>query len=113
MTKEYETSTIVSDSQSILEEAAELVGGPREADYGHPAIDFTRTAKFWTEVLRGRLQPNTEVNAHDVALMMVLLKISRQINAPKRDNLVDAAGYLRTLERVQDYQAKLLKELSE
>ena len=29
-----------------------------------------------------------------MALMMVLLKVYREINSHKRDNLVDACGYL-------------------
>jgi len=36
-----------------------------------------------------------------VCWMMVLLKASRQMNAPKRDNLVDAAGYIGLIERIQ------------
>jgi hypothetical protein len=33
---------------------------------------------------------------------MVLLKTMRDGNMPKRDNLVDAAGYLRCVERVEE-----------
>lgn len=32
--------------------------------------------------------------------MMVCLKLSRQMNKPKRDNLVDAAGYVNCLDMI-------------
>ncbi len=37
---------------------------------------------------------------------MVGVKISREVNTHKRDNLVDAAGYLRTLEMLIDERAR-------
>lgn len=83
------------ESESILEEAERLVVGARGADYGHPSEDFGRTAKMWTAIL------GHPVTAADVALCMVALKLSREVNRPKRDNRVDAAGYLLTLEMVR------------
>ena len=93
-------------SSTILEEASKLVDGPRQSDYGHPTEDFTRTAVFLTEVLRKKLTPEASISPLDVALMMVFLKLSRQINKPKRDNLVDACGYLRCYEKVEKDREK-------
>lgn len=84
--------------ETVLEEAQRLTGGDRRADYGHPIDDFTRTGVMWGAILDiGRA-----VEPEEVGLCMAALKISRQVNKPKRDNLVDGAGYLRTVEMVID-----------
>jgi hypothetical protein len=76
--------------RGMLEEAAELVDGDRNASYGDPRQDFSRTASLWTVYLEGR----TVIEPHDVAAMMALLKLSRIRWAPgKRDSWVDLAGY--------------------
>jgi hypothetical protein len=77
-------------SENILEEANRLVGGDRGKAYGHPMDDFGRTAKIWSAIL------GFEVPVEKVALCMVGVKISRQCNAPKRDNFTDMAGYAMT-----------------
>ena len=33
------------------------------------------------------------ISAHEAALMMCCVKLSREMNAPKRDNLTDLADY--------------------
>jgi len=81
---------------NILETANSLVGGERGEDYGHPLDDFTRTGKMWAAILG-----LSEVTPEQVGLCMSALKISRECNAHKMDNLVDGAGYLRTVEMVK------------
>ncbi len=81
---------------NILEEANKLVHGDRQADYGHPLDDFTRTALMWSAIL------GHTVTAEQVGLCMCAVKISRQVNHPKRDNLVDLAGYAATVAMVID-----------
>ncbi len=81
--------------ETILQEAQRLVHGPRQQDYGHPLDDFTRTAAMWSAILG---QP---VTAEQVGLCMIAVKISRHCNHPKRDNLVDAAGYAATVAMVE------------
>lgn len=85
---------------NILEEANSLVNGARQGDYGHPLDDFTRTAKMWSAIL------GAEVTAEQVGLCMCAVKISRQVNRPKRDNLVDLAGYASTVDMVIEEKAK-------
>lgn len=85
---------------SILEEAQGLVYGDRQASYGHPLDDFSRTAKMWSAIL------GHEVTPEEVGLCMCAVKISRQINKPKRDNLVDLAGYAATVELVLEEKGK-------
>jgi len=72
---------------NVLREAESLVGGDRNASYGHPARDFTKIASFWSAYL------GYPVAAHDVGMMLILMKVARESYRRKRDNLVDIAGY--------------------
>lgn len=85
---------------SVLQEAQKLVHGSRQKSYGHPFDDFSRTAAIWTAIFRDILKSKAVVTPEQVALCMVGVKISRECNAPKRDNRVDGAGYFETLDLV-------------
>lgn len=85
---------------TVLDVAKKLVFGDRGQDYGHPSKDFTRTAALWTAAISGEFVFQPE----HVALFMVLLKVSREMNGHKRDNLVDIAGYAQTCEMVVNPQ---------
>jgi len=75
----------------VLLTAEELVNGDRNMQYGDPTADFQRTATFWTTYLDGK----TTIEAHDVAVMMALLKCSRIRWSPEKlDSWVDGAGYM-------------------
>ena len=87
-------------SASILQTAEQLVGGERNADYGHPAVDMGRTAKIWSAILE------CEVSAEQVALCMIGVKISRLCNAYKEDSVIDCAGYARTLQMIHEYRSE-------
>lgn len=82
---------------SVLLEAESLVNGDRNKSYGDPNADFSRTAALWQIYLMGVVERNggkLTLAAHDVAVMMALLKISRLAWSPeKRDSWVDLAGY--------------------
>jgi hypothetical protein len=86
-----------------LEEALRLTTGDRQNSYGHPLQDFTRTAELWTALLG--LPPGT-ITPERVGMMMCLLKLSRQMNRRKRDNLVDAAGYINCINMVIESEEK-------
>lgn len=81
--------------ETILEEAQRLVYGARNDDYGHPADDYAKVAMIWTAIL------GVEVTAKQAALCMVGVKIAREVHRPKRDNLVDLAGYAAVAARIQ------------
>ncbi len=82
--------------KTILEEAQEVVYGQRQEDYGTVTENFGRIAKMWETVLGGSITPE------QVGLCMCMVKIARQCNKPKRDNLVDLAGYAATIEKMQN-----------
>ncbi len=88
----------VKSRGTVLDEAKSLVFGDRGQDYGHPRKDFTRTAALWTALIEGQF----EFQPEHVALFMVALKLSREVNGHKRDNLVDIAGYAQTCEMVNE-----------
>lgn len=87
----------ISKPENILKEADKIVGGDRNADYGGPRQDFDRTAAIWGAILGIK-----NITAMQVALCMIGVKMSRQCNKIKRDNLVDIAGYARCAEMVAD-----------
>lgn len=80
----------------IAADALELVEGRRQQAYGDPADNLGRTAALWSAYL------GKPVDAHDVAQMMVLLKISRSRNTYQRDNYVDAVAYTMIAESMCD-----------
>lgn len=86
--------------ETILQEAQRLTTGDRQESYGHPLDDFTKTAGLWSVIL------GVPVTAEKVALCMVAVKISRELNAPKRDNLVDGAGYFNCLQMVREERVR-------
>ena len=84
---------------NTLEEANTLVHGDRQADYGHPLDAFTQTGLLWGAIL------GCNVSAEQVGLCLIALKIARQCNKPKRDNMVDAAGYAETVQMCVEERA--------
>jgi hypothetical protein len=77
---------------SVLEEAKRLINGDRNNQYGPPTQDFKRTADMATAF--GFTVNGLPLQAHHVAIFMMLLKTSRLAWTPgKRDSWVDAAGY--------------------
>lgn len=81
---------------TILQEAQKAVYGDRQADYGKVKDNFRRIAQMWEAILQCPVTPE------QVGLCMCAVKIARQCHKPKRDNLVDLAGYAATLEKMQN-----------
>lgn len=75
-----------------MQEANNLVNGDRQADYGTPRGNYEGVAKVWSGLLSPILK--RDITPEEAALMMVGLKLQRQAMKHKRDNLVDAHGYL-------------------
>lgn len=81
-------------TKSVLEEAEEIINGPRRDDYGDVHESFQRIADLWTTTLSHTVTPE------QVALCMIQLKIARAINGMARDSIVDIAGYAGCLGRL-------------
>ncbi len=88
-TQKLDLSTqLITVRESILDEAKGYITQDRNVAYGSPEENFGHIAEFWTTYL------GTEVLAHDVAAMMILMKCARLKTSPaKRDHWVDVAGY--------------------
>jgi hypothetical protein len=86
--------------ESVLDEAKRITATDRQASYGHPVDDFTKTAHMWTGIFAGRLREGAVVTPMDIPLCMIAVKLARQVHRHKRDNLVDIAGYARTASMV-------------
>lgn len=91
---------MISDPRDLASYAANLVTGDKQDLYGHPLDDFTRAGKIWEAIL------GVPVSAEQVALCMVGIKISRQTNRAKLDNVIDGIGYFFTLAMVQEERAE-------
>ena len=72
-----------------LREAARIISGERNKQYGNPEDNFERTAKIWSVIL------GIEITNEDVAMMMVGLKMARYASKSgfQPDTWVDIAGY--------------------
>lgn len=94
-------------TQSVLDEARRLVHGARSADYGHPLDNHVTTAELFSAYLDRKYGSSAcEIDADDVCWFNVLQKCSRDADTPKRDNLVDVAGYAENLQIVRDERAR-------
>ena len=82
--------------ETILEEAQRLILGDRNQSYDHPLDNFNRIARIWSVIF------GFPVSAEQVGLAMVGVKLAREAYSPKRDNLVDGAGYFGTVQMVID-----------
>ena len=94
--------------ETILEEAQRAVHGERGDAYGHPFLDFSRTGRMWGAILSSWAKSSSgdePVPPNLVGLCMVALKLSREVNKPKRDNRVDMAGYAETVDMIATHEA--------
>ena len=75
-------------TKEILKEANELIAGERHKDYGDKVENHNNIAKLWSAYL------DSKIEAHDVAVMMVLLKIARtKLGDVSKDTYVDMSAY--------------------
>jgi hypothetical protein len=85
---------------SILTEAAKIAGVDRSESYGHPLANHDRIAGLWQAYLDAK-KPG-DLTPQDVARMMILLKVARDLHAPRRDNRVDICGYAQCLDLMEE-----------
>lgn len=89
----------------ILLDAHKIINGDRQQSHGNPEDTHGVIAELWNGYMRAKSvtlgcieeQPMylSQLDPKDVALLMVLFKIGRELNgAGCKDNMVDAAGYI-------------------
>ena len=90
--------------EEILKKAKELITGDRNDTHGDAFQNHAEIAEFWNIFLDKKLQPMASITAEDVALMMVLLKISRNTQGKKNnlDNFIDMCGYAAIAGEIND-----------
>ena len=75
-------------TKNFLVKAESLVAGQRHMDYGDKTDNHKNIAKLWSAYL------DEKVEAHDVAIMMCLLKIARtKLGQVSIDTYIDMAAY--------------------
>lgn len=84
----------MSDEQTLyrveaLREAARIIAGERDLQYGGPEENFERIARIWSVIL------GINITQEDVGMLMVGLKIARYANRSgfQPDTWIDVAGY--------------------
>jgi hypothetical protein len=91
-----EFAAVTYGDKTILDEAKSLVYGDRNKQYGHPKDDYAKVATMWSAFL------GVEITPHQAASMMIFIKMSRLAHEPKRDTIVDIAGYAEVVARILD-----------
>lgn len=86
-------SSVKRKFDGVCQEADSIVRGPRRKIYGPPYDDYTKVAGMFNSLFRGKIRTDAEFKAEDMSLVMVLIKLSREVHCSKRDNRVDIAGY--------------------
>lgn len=84
---------------TIAVDALRLVDEDRKDQYGDYDENLSRIAAMWSGLL------GTDITAMDVALMMVLVKISRSKAGYARDNAVDGVAYFLIHDSLARYDA--------
>ena len=75
-------------TKEFLEKANTLIAGDREKDYGDKVHNHKNIARLWSAY------KDIEITAHDVAVMMVLLKIaSTKLGEISEDTYIDMSAY--------------------
>ena len=76
------------NTKEFLQEATKLSSEQRQKDYGDKVNNHKNIARLWSAYL------DTKIEAHDVAVMMVLLKIARtKLGAVNKDTYIDMSAY--------------------
>lgn len=89
MSEQQSQESSVLPRVEALREAAKIISGDRDIQYGGPEENFTRIAKIWSVII------GVDITSEDVAMMMVGLKVARYASKSgfQADTWIDIAGY--------------------
>lgn len=96
---------IIEEQESILSIAQRVTSGDRRRDYGSAKENHDKIADMWNTYLMIRKEHDGLISASDVAAMMILLKLARHANSPKKDNFTDIAGYAKCLSQIEGFES--------
>ena len=105
--------------QAILDEASDLTHQSRNTAYGNPEDNFRNIANLWNAYLAAKapgfiVSEKNSITAHDVAIMMILMKTARLATNPNHhDSCVDIVGYGACLGDVQAAAVNAFAEFNE
>lgn len=92
-----EAKRVLEPREDLLMEAIKTITQQRNNTYGPPTQDFARTAEIGTAIGFRIVEADGTIrrlNAHDVAIFMIGLKLSRLSWSPgHKDNWLDTVGY--------------------
>ena len=92
--------------KDVLSDAETCVCGHREQDYGSPENNFQIIADLWNAYL-GCERLRIQISAHDVAMLMALLKVARiSHDGGTYDCYVDLAGYAACAGEIGNFEKK-------
>jgi hypothetical protein len=99
--------TFREEAADIGRTAIELISKDRAKTHGHALIQHQVAAQMWTAYLNGRDGNVVSISAHEVTMMLMLLKASRDaVGAHNRDNFVDAAGYACLAGAIREFEER-------
>lgn len=82
-------------AEKVLQRAIKIVTGNRQEEYGSAEDSFSNIADLLNAsgVQMSNGKNGRALHADDTAMMMIMLKMGREQNKPKLDNMVDVCGY--------------------
>ena len=86
----------IKNKQTILQEAQNIVyeSDSKRLQYGEITQTYQKTSEAFRALTGVLIEPE------HVGILLVLFKLNRECNSHKRDNLVDACGYLTGIEEL-------------
>lgn len=87
-------------TKPLLIQAHAVINGERKKTYGDGTNGMQGVAEQWWLYLNQKYGIEFRLSPEDVCWMMADLKKYRQMHKSKRDNVLDAAGYIGLIEQV-------------
>ncbi len=94
-------------NKSVCQIADEIVSGERRSTYGHPVKNFTETANILNAM--GFSFQGRNLEPEDVGMMMIGVKLARQLNKNTKDNIVDLIGYAKCIDLIHQHKEESTK----
>jgi len=99
-----------NENESILYEALKITN-ERVSTYGDPIDNLSTIASLWNQYIKSKSKTKLKyendlciITSKDVSMMMILLKVARELNSANKDNLIDIAGYCRLASIIEGFE---------